>query len=58
MAKILIVDDEQSIRYVLREILEDEKYLVEDAANGEEALEKLQNEAFDVIVAKHLNTYY
>ena len=51
MAKVLIVDDEQSIRYVLREILEDEKYLVEDAANGEEALEKLHNEAFDVVLS-------
>jgi two-component system nitrogen regulation response regulator NtrX len=51
VAKILIVDDEQSIRYVLREILEDEKYLVEDAANGEEALEKLHNEAFDVVLS-------
>jgi len=51
VAKVLIVDDEQSIRYVLREILEDEKYLVEDAANGEEALEKLQNEAFDVVLS-------
>ena len=50
MAKILIVDDEQSIRYVLREILEDEKYQVEDAANGEEALEKLHSEAFDVVI--------
>jgi len=51
VAKVLIVDDEQSIRYVLREILEDEKYLVEDAANGEEALEKLHNEAFDVVLS-------
>lgn len=51
MAKVLIVDDEQSIRYVLREILEDEKYVVEDAANGEEALEKLHNEAFDVVLS-------
>ena len=51
MAKVLIVDDEQSIRYVLREILEDEKYQVEDAANGEEALDKLHNEAFDVVLS-------
>ena len=51
MAKILIVDDEQSIRYVLREILEDEKYQVEDAANGQEALDKLHNEAFDVVLS-------
>ena len=51
MAKILIVDDEQSIRYVLREILEDEKYQVEDAANGQDALEKLQSESFDVVLS-------
>ena len=51
MAKILIVDDEQSIRYVLREILEDEKYQVEDAANGQEALDKLHSEDFDVVLS-------
>jgi DNA-binding NtrC family response regulator len=51
VAKILIVDDEQSIRYVLREILEDEKYQVDDASNGQEALDKLHNEAFDVVLS-------
>jgi DNA-binding NtrC family response regulator len=51
VAKILVVDDEQSIRYVLREILEDEKYQVEDAANGQEALDKLNSEAFDVVLS-------
>lgn len=51
MAKILIVDDEQSIRYVLREILEEEKYEVDDAENGEEALKKLQNEQYDVVLS-------
>ncbi|MEN8248200.1 MAG: sigma-54 dependent transcriptional regulator [Bacteroidota bacterium] len=51
MSKILVVDDEKSIRYVLREILEDEKYHVEDAADGQEALEKLKNEAFDVVLS-------
>lgn len=51
MAKVLIVDDEQSIRYVLREILEDEKYEVADAANGHEAYELLQKEAFDVVLS-------
>lgn len=51
MAKILIVDDEQSIRYVLREILEDEKYEVADAANGQEALEILKKESFDVVLS-------
>jgi two-component system response regulator (stage 0 sporulation protein F) len=41
MKKILIVDDEESIRYLYREELEEEGFIVEVATNGEEALEKL-----------------
>ena len=51
VARILVVDDEQSIRYVLREILEEEKYDVEDAQNGEEAYALLQNSSFDVVLS-------
>jgi DNA-binding NtrC family response regulator len=50
MAKILVVDDEKSIRNTLREILEYEKYTVVDAADGKEALEKTGNDEFDVIL--------
>ena len=38
MAKILIVDDEKSIRAALRDILEYEDYEVEEAKDGEEGL--------------------
>jgi CheY-like chemotaxis protein len=41
MKKILVVDDEESIRFLYKEELEEEGYLVECAQNGEEALEKL-----------------
>ena len=41
MKKILVVDDEESIRFLYREELEDEGYIVECAKDGEEALEKL-----------------
>jgi len=47
MAKILIIDDEQSIRSTLREILEYEKYEVSEAKNGEEGLKILSKEKFD-----------
>ncbi|HYE97101.1 MAG TPA: sigma-54 dependent transcriptional regulator [Rubricoccaceae bacterium] len=40
MPTVLIADDEQSIRRTLREILEYEGYDVEEAVDGEEALEK------------------
>jgi len=40
MKKILVVDDEENIRFLYKEELEDEGFTVELARNGEEALEK------------------
>ncbi|WP_027000870.1 sigma-54-dependent transcriptional regulator [Eisenibacter elegans] len=48
MAKILIIDDEKSIRYTLRDILEFEKYEVDEAQDGEEGFQMLQNGEYDV----------
>ena len=47
-SKILIIDDEKTIRNTLREILEYEKYVVDEAKDGEEAYKMLINEKFDV----------
>ena len=41
MKKILVVDDEESIRFLYKEELEEEGFIVECAMNGKEALEKL-----------------
>ncbi len=48
MAKILIIDDEKAIRGSLREILEYEKYEVDEATDGEEGLQMLAKEDYDV----------
>ncbi len=48
MPRILIIDDEKSIRYTLREILEYEKYEVDEAQDGEEGLKKLTDNHYDV----------
>lgn len=48
MAKILIIDDEQTIRQTLKEILEYEKFEVDEARNGEEGLEMLKKGQYDV----------
>lgn len=48
MAKILIIDDEQSIRSTLREILEYENYAIDEAKDGEEGLKKLIAEPYDI----------
>ena len=47
---ILVVDDEEHIRLLFKEELEDEGYTVELASNGVEALEKLKRSNYDVIV--------
>lgn len=50
MAKILIIDDEASIRNTLKEILEFEKYEIEEAKDGIEGLQKLKEDAFDAVL--------
>ena len=50
MAKILVVDDEASIRNTLREILEFEKYDVDEAMDGIQALGKIKKTKYDVII--------
>jgi len=50
MAKILIIDDEKNIRSTLREILEYEKYEVEEAEDGEIGLELLDRIDFDAVL--------
>lgn len=50
MATILIVDDEKSIRKTLREILEYEKYKVDEAADGQEGWKKIQESTYDAVL--------
>jgi DNA-binding NtrC family response regulator len=50
MAKILIIDDEKSIRRTLREILEYEKYQVDEAADGIEAIAMIEKEKYDIVL--------
>ncbi len=50
MTKVLIIDDEKVIRHTLREILEYEKFQVEEAEDGARGLEMLQNSSFDLVL--------
>jgi CheY-like chemotaxis protein len=49
-AKILVVDDEENIRLLFKEELEEEGYAVDVASNGYDALQKLRDTQFDVVV--------
>jgi len=46
--KVLVIDDEKSIRATVREILEFEGYEIDEAIDGEDALAKLQGKLYDV----------
>ena len=49
--RILVVDDEQNYRDVLKMILTAKGYDVDTAGNGQEALELLEKAAYDVVVS-------
>lgn len=48
--KILVIDDEKSIRNSLRDILENENYKVDDAEDGPQGIELVRQFSFDVIL--------
>jgi len=50
MAKILIIDDERAIRSTLREILEYEDYQVEDVDNGQDGLDMITKNDYDLVL--------
>ena len=49
MMQVLLIDDERAIRRALREILEFEGCVVEEAENGAQALEKLKTHTYELI---------
>jgi two-component system, NtrC family, nitrogen regulation response regulator NtrX len=50
MSRILVIDDERSIRNTLKDILEYEKHEVELAEDGPKGLEKIRNSEFDMVL--------
>ena len=50
MVRILIVDDEERMRHLLSIMLERRGHLVDQAGDGLEALEKLRNATYDMVI--------
>jgi len=50
-ANILVVDDDEDTRELLREVLSEEGYRVNTSGSAEEAMDAGQREAFDVIIS-------
>ncbi|KPJ83841.1 MAG: hypothetical protein AMS18_17185 [Gemmatimonas sp. SG8_17] len=51
MARILVVDDEAMVRDALKKILERDGHEVDQAANGQEAIQRYRENQADVVVA-------
>ena len=50
MPAILIIDDEKAIRNVLKEILINEGYTIDEAIDGEEGLKKFTSGSYDLVL--------
>ncbi len=50
MSKLLIIDDEKSVRTTLREILEYESYIVDEAKDGGEGLRLISKKVYNLII--------
>ena len=50
MKKILVVDDEESIRVLIKEALENDEYEFVEANDGDAALKLLSNNKFDLVI--------
>ena len=51
MTKVLVIDDEKAIRRSIKEILEFEKYTVDEAEDGMQGLTMAQKNNYDVILS-------
>lgn len=50
MYKLLIVDDEESVRNIFADLLKKRNFSVTTVGSGEEALELLKNEDFEIVL--------
>jgi len=48
--KILVVDDEMGIRHLISELLEGEGFEVKAAKDGQESLDEMEREDFDLVI--------
>ncbi len=54
MAKILLAEDEDVIRMLVVDTLEDEGYVIDEATDGEEALTKILENEYDLILLDYM----
>lgn len=58
MKRILLVEDEEVLRMLVVDTLEDEDYVVDEAADGFEAVKLLKNRTYDLIILDYMMPGY
>ena len=53
-SRILLVDDEDSVRSALRSVLEGDGYAVDEATDGAEGLARLQRSPFELVISDQM----
>lgn len=54
MARILLAEDEDILRMLVLDTLEDEGYTIEEAHDGQEAYEKLSENDYDLVILDYM----
>ncbi|RKN66128.1 response regulator [Paenibacillus ginsengarvi] len=52
--KILLADDESALRFLLTETLGEEGYSITEAEDGQQAIDKLEKELFDIVILDYM----
>ncbi|WP_391118955.1 response regulator transcription factor [Psychrobacillus sp. L3] len=58
MKQILLAEDEEVLRMLIVDTLEDENYMVDEAVDGGEAMEFLQNNHYDLVILDYMMPVY
>ena len=58
MAHILLAEDEEVLRMLVVDTLEDEGYVIDEACDGEEAYELLKKHSYDLIILDYMMPVY
>ncbi len=54
MKRILLAEDEEVLRMLVVDTLEDEDYRIDEAADGGEAMELFQNHPYDLVILDYM----
>ena len=58
LKRILLAEDEEVLRMLIVDTLEDEDYIVDEAADGGEAVDFLQNHHYDLVILDYMMPVY